>query len=140
MPADFGRTKAAVLAGVRAALLTGRWAIDWWEGDPRTKGERERTPMIDGDEFTFYFVRPAIKGKEGDLHHGAWSGECTFLTNAGCELPSDERPRECRLLEPRPGGYGNCVAHGASKRAASVAWARHDLWGLAVEIRRERGA
>lgn len=94
------------------ALESGRFCIDWWEGDPREgKDEYERG----------YFVRPAIKGREGVLFNPTWGGTCTFLTEQGCELDVKDRPKNCRMLEPREDE--NCVLHGENgKRGAAIAW------------------
>lgn len=108
-PEDFGND----FEQVKAALATGRWAIDWWDGDPRN-GKDELGSAN--------FVRPAIKGYEGRLYHGAWGGECTFLGPDGCELKSKKRPRECRLLEPQE-GKGKCKMHqNCGKQDAAIAW------------------
>lgn len=110
-PEDFGQA----LEKLDSALASGRWAIDWWEGDPRP-GKDEMSKA--------YFVRPAVKGHEGRIYHGAWGGECTFLGPYGCELASDERPRECRHLEPLPEGV--CEMHGdCGKQSAAIAWIPH---------------
>jgi Fe-S-cluster containining protein len=107
-PEDFPTAES-----VQEALATGRWALDWWEGDPR-EGHDELTEA--------YFLRPATKGKEGVVRDPSWGGECTFLTPKGCELPAERRPRECRMLTPRPKGV-DCMGDGtAGKRAAAVAW------------------
>jgi len=98
------------------ALKSGRYAIDYWEGDPG-----------DGDERTAYFVRPAVKGKEGILVDPAWGGKCTFLTNKGCELAPEQRPKQCLDLEPKKDL--ECKIHnGSTKQNASIAWRiHHDL-------------
>jgi Fe-S-cluster containining protein len=96
---------------LQAALDSGRWCIDWWEGDAR-EGHTELSKT--------YYVRPAIKGYEGVRHHPSWGGECTFLGKNGCELSVLDRPTECRSLEPRVNG---CYTHnGHGKQSAAVAW------------------
>lgn len=108
-------------AALRGALDSGRWCIDWWDGDAR-EGKDELTRTL--------FVRPAIKGCEGQRSHAGWGGECTFLGNHGCELKPSKRPTECRSLEPRKNG---CHMHnGHGKRGAAVAWLSR-----ADELRRE---
>jgi hypothetical protein len=107
-PEDFPTAEA-----VKVALDSGRWAVDWWDGDPRP-GHDE---LSQG-----YFIRPAIKGKEGSRRDPAWGGECTFLTPMGCELPADQRPRECRMLRPRPPGTACTGDETSNKQAAAVAW------------------
>lgn len=97
---------------LQQALESGRWAIDWWEGDPREGQDILREVK---------YVRPAIQGHEGQRYHPAWGGPCTFLTDTGCELAPFDRPKECRYLMPmevRP-----CKNYeGLSKRQAAIAW------------------
>lgn len=107
-PEDFGLPATDRLA---AALSSGRWAIDWWEGDPR--------PEMHALDRA-HFVRPAIKGSELRIRHPAYYGECTFLGATGCELAPDARPRQCRYLEPA--ADGDCVPHAGGKREAALAW------------------
>lgn len=38
-----------------------------------------------------------------------------------CELPFEQRPLNCRMLEPRPRELG-CTAHGFMKEAAAREW------------------
>jgi len=106
MPADFGLPDDKET--IKKALLSGRWAIDWWEG-------------IETEE---YFVRPATKGMEGKMEDPSWGGECTFLTPTGCALSCQERPWACRVLEPRKDG---CITHGLggtnTKEDAAHEWA-----------------
>lgn len=93
-----------------ALLDSGRYAIDWWEGDAR----------YDVDELTrTYFIRPRIKGYEDLLLHPAWGGECTFLGSTGCELSYKDRPFNCRDLEPL--ASGNC-SYTLNKRQTILLW------------------
>jgi Fe-S-cluster containining protein len=95
------------------ALQSGRWAVDWWEGDAREgKYELGRT----------YYIRPAIKGFEGQKFHPSWGGECTFLTPDGCALPGEARPRECRDLEPMENNTKCQMHNGTSKKMSAIAW------------------
>lgn len=105
-PEDFPTKEA-----LQAALDSGRWCIDWWDGDAR-EGMDELSRTL--------FVRPAIKGHEGQREHASWGGECTFLGPNGCELKPSKRPTECRSLEPRK---DDCYMHnGHGKKSAAVAW------------------
>ena len=111
-PEDFGLPN---IERLNAALASGRWAIDWWEGDPRD-GINELDQA--------FFIRPAIKGYEGQRYHASWGGDCTFLGTNGCELASEKRPRQCRQLEPKPNS--NCVLHGDSdKQSAAISWLKY---------------
>ena len=110
-PEDFILREGTEKFLITIAIKSKKWVIDWWEGDPG-----------DGNKETAYFVRPAIKGKEGKTYDPSWGGECIFLEPTGCSLQLKHRPRECRLLEPKKGGKG-CVAHdNTGKNGAALAW------------------
>ena len=96
-PEDFGKP---LVENLITALESGRWCVDWWEGDVN-EGERDLSRTL--------YVRPASKAHEGELEHGLWHGECTFLTETGCSLEFDQRPRGCRMLEPVEGQ--RCIGH-----------------------------
>ena len=109
---------------VKRALEVGRWAIDWWHGDPRPRGRRDRT----------YFVRPATVGREGKRLDPSWGGACTFHGPAGCSIFAT-RPSGCRGLEPRP-DQRHCEIRHSSKQDAAIAWVPHQklLERLAREV------
>lgn len=94
--ADFGSTEDEVKANVLKALKTGRVCIDWYESMPEVKLKDDH----DGYEYhgPGYFLRPAIKGSEGQLSDPTWGGECTFLGPNGCEHQFKDRPVDCRSL------------------------------------------
>jgi len=104
-PQEWGRTRQEIFENVVKALRSKRWTIDWWEGDPRDVRGQSRTP---GALTQTYYVRPAIKKREGEVFHagGGWganaTGDCSFLGPRGCELPSGRRPVECRALIAGP--------------------------------------
>jgi hypothetical protein len=101
-------------ASVITAVNTGQWTIDWWEGDPRIG----RT-----DVSIAYFIRPAVKGHEGQRYHPSFGGECTFLTPTGCSLSIECRPYECLEVVPVEGGFPNCKSDAKyEKRQAAIAW------------------
>ena len=106
LPEDFGEP---MLENIRKAIDSGKWAVDWWDGDPTGKT----------DLRCAYFIRPKTKEFSG-VYDPSCGGECIFLTESGCQLQKDERPTECRLLEPKKDGY--CKQHGGGKRGAAVAW------------------
>ena len=120
-PSDWGAPNRDVMrALLTAALNSGQYTIDWWEGDPR--GLQEDDPGYVSQGF---YVRPAIKGYEGYTYHAGWGGECTFLTPTGCAMPHANRPLECRTLEPK---YPmRCEQH-HGKYATAIAWIEyHDV-------------
>jgi len=94
-------------------LRSGRYAIDWWEGDIDPEGDLD----------VCYFVRPAARGREGQTRHASWGNDpCTFLTETGCALPFEERPRGCRMLTPGPEGKDCQPREGSTKADACRAW------------------
>ena len=105
-PADIARLfpAADLRSSVLLALRSGRYAVDWWEAEPLIP-----------------FVRAAVKGHEGRLHHPAWAGECTFF-NGGCELSDDDRPHQCRILRPRENGECEMPPGYESKLAYAEMW------------------
>ena len=120
-PSDFkGRQQ------IIEALRGGRYCVDWWEGDPR----KRKNTLSRG-----YFIRPAGKGFEGRLLDPSWGGiGCTFLTDTGCSLEPEQRPTQCRLLEPD--ATGHCIDHSGGKREAAIAWLKHDVQGIIDEVQR----
>lgn len=110
-PEDF---KEPLKDNLIKALSTGKWAIDWWEGSPFEDDNWNYA-------YTAYYIRPATKGKEYQLKDPSWGGECTFLQENGCQLPADQRPKNCRLLEPI--SIGECKLHdNGDKKSAAIAW------------------
>lgn len=109
MPEDF---PGDLFTELVKAFKTGKWAVDWWEGDPREdKMELSKA----------YFIRPATTDSKF-IYDPAWSpARCVFLADAGCELEPEKRPTGCRLLEPKH-PHGHCEAHGATKQQAAIAW------------------
>ncbi|MDN5324643.1 MAG: hypothetical protein PWP02_353 [Thermosipho sp. (in: thermotogales)] len=102
LPKDFGTSKKEIFDNLVIAFKSQRWAIDW----------------IDKNK-NLYFVRPAIKGKEGSTFDHSLNGECTFLSENGCLLSVDKRPSGCLLLEPLE--QKTCIPH-LSKLEASKQW------------------
>lgn len=114
-PSDWGAPNENIMFDrLVVALSSGRWAIDWWEGDPRGLECGDPGYVDQG-----FYVRPATKGDEGRVYHASWGGECTFLKETGCSLLHNERPLECRTLEPK---YPlRCEQH-HGKHATAIAW------------------
>jgi Fe-S-cluster containining protein len=103
---------------VRKALRSGKWAVDWWEGDPRGLGYEDSGAVSIG-----YFIRPAVVGGGRGIFDPTWGGRCVFLRENGCELPENDRPLGCKLLEPNASNPGKCKMHGEfSKKEAAIAW------------------
>ena len=127
-PSDFGLPGPEGEQRVKAALATGRYCIDWWEGDAR-EGVYE---AFDHPEHRYrsFYIRPCVKGKEQQLTDTSWGGMCTFwVLDKGCELSSANRPHECQMLEPGEADNGTqCKSHlgRMGRRSICVAWMAYD--------------
>lgn len=70
-------------------LKTGKFAIDWWDGDAKGLGVYGSTHYIRPRHVN----EPAIKG--------SWGGVCVNWSKAnGCSLKEEDRPFQCRKLVP----------------------------------------
>jgi len=107
MPEDFETINVSILKDL---LLSGKWAIDGWDGDPR-----DGMSILD----EAYFIRPAHTNAIGKVMDFSTGGICVNLTPTGCSLSNDERPAGCRFLEP---GINECIPKGATSRDAAIAW------------------
>lgn len=120
-PEDFGAPNVEALRkNLLDALSSGRWTIDW----------------ISQDEG-LYFVRPAVKGYEGSVFDHTYSGECTFLTDKGCELTFDGRPESCRMLLPKINE--KCDAQGYTRMYVAKLWKEYVDILLDVAVQVESG-
>lgn len=86
---------------------TGCISIDWWEGNPITN---ER----DGQRV--YFLR--IKNVKGNVIDPSFGGACSILTDIGCPLFYEYRPKGARELIP---SEGDCHV-GYSKQECAAEW------------------
>lgn len=68
---------------------TGCVSIDWWDGNPITNENN--------DERT-YFLR--IKNKDSEIIDPTFGGVCSILTDIGCPLAFEYRPKGARELIP----------------------------------------
>ena len=85
-------------------------SIDWWEGDPRT-GKHNDTRV--------YFLR--IKNKESKVIDPSFGGVCSILTDNGCPIPFEYRPRGARDLLP---SYIDCETS-YSKQYCAIEWYKY---------------
>lgn len=107
-PGDYGFEEITVEKLV-AAFRTEKVAVDFAGYSP---------------DDMYYYLRPKRKSvADRDLvdYLLVGSGACTYLTDSGCELPFEQRPLNCRMLEPRPRELG-CTAHGFMKESAAREW------------------
>lgn len=77
--------------GLKKEIDKGFISIDWWEGNP-----------FDEEDVTIgkrgYFLR--VRNKNKGVIDPAFYGECSLLTEDGCSLSYDERPKGGRELIP----------------------------------------
>lgn len=103
-PSDFGKDMEINLLN---AICSGFYSFDYWEGN------------FEGVDSP-YFVRPATIYSVDKLVDPSWGGRCVFLTDKGCELKFDDRPHNCRILEPL--ADDKCKDHGKGKEYHIKLW------------------
>lgn len=96
---------------IRSKLSEGNLSIDWWEGDPRS------------GKYVYscgYYLR--MRNVGAPVVDPSWGGRCVLLTDAGCPLSFEERPKGARTLKP-----SNChVCYGDyDKRQCAIDWIPH---------------
>ena len=84
-------------------LRSGKWAVDCWD-----------------DDVNVYFLRPAT-ATGNKVMDKSWGGRCKSLSDRGCCLAHDDRPKMCRDLVPD--AAGDCP--GPSKYAEAMWWINH---------------
>lgn len=82
-------------------------SIDWWSGNPITNEQ---------DGTNTYFLR--IKNKNSKVIDPSFGGECSILTDIGCSLSFEYRPKGARELKPVE---GECII-GYSKQQCAIDW------------------
>jgi hypothetical protein len=93
------KDKAEVEMKIRELLNKGIYSIDWWEGDTQIPKKLKRVPYI------------RARNKNAGIIDASWGGECMLLTEKGCSLSFEDRPREGQRLIPNAsfnctGDYG----------------------------------
>lgn len=93
-------------------------SIDWWEGNPL------HDEQTDEDlHKKVYFLR--IRNKERQIIDPAFGpNECAILTETGCPLSFEYRPRGGRELLPVENMEDNCII-GYSKKDCCIDWIDH---------------
>lgn len=126
-PEDFGAPDVRVMfTRIGDALRSGRWALDWWEGEPFQRRQELRNDV--------FFMAPAVRGEEGSVMYPGtmddFRNPCTFLSASGCELEHDARPLECRALEPTP---PKCTPHAGGRKERAIEWWQYQ--GVIARVR-----
>lgn len=115
-PEDFGAPDEEKLrATLTARLASGKWSIDWYNGDPRPDAPAQWMHRLE----RAYFLRPATIDGVDEIVDPSHGGTCAHLTPAGCSIFED-RPRGCRGVIPLKNGP--CLASYGRKTDAAIAW------------------
>lgn len=77
--------------GLKKEIDKGYISIDWWEGNPFDPDNRREIPRA-------FFLR--IRNRNSDVVNASWGGICSLLTDKGCILSYNERPKGGRSLIP----------------------------------------
>lgn len=89
-PEDF---KDLTFEGLKREIDKGFISIDWWEGNPFED---------DRNIFRGLFLR--IRNINSPIVDASWGGRCILLTDTGCPVSYEERPKGARLLIPSEEG------------------------------------
>ena len=82
---------------------------------------------------SLHFPRPRHVGDGDSLIYATWGGQCRLLTSDGCSLGSEEKPHQCRNLEPKVDG--ECIEHGRTNFEIAIDWS--DYQNIVDEIIKE---
>lgn len=117
IPSDWGRDDDEIRTNITAALASGDYCVDRWEGDPRYDDYH-----TEGYLSSVEMVRPRLRDYKDRLtHYPFWErGACLLLTPTGCSLPLERRPYECRSLMPQPDR--KCYQLGMKKQEIAIEW------------------
>lgn len=118
-PEQLGETDEAKRSRLVELLQSGRWQLARYESDW-------------DDEPDVLGLRPAVVGTLGQFY-APDAGRCTFLGSAGCGLGWNERPMQCRALQPRRHPEARCsMTSGFVDWDAAQAWL--PLQGMIAEV------
>jgi Fe-S-cluster containining protein len=120
-PKDMLKFGKSIRRGIVASILSEEIAIDWYIGEPRD-GIQEGCGM----DRVFY-LRPRHNGY-AVLYDASWARgpDCIFLSKDGCNLKHDDRPKQCRDLDPekcsKPKQIGD---NSITKRDIAMWWIKY---------------
>lgn len=132
-PEDF---KEISFEALKAEIDKGHISIDWWEGNPFEEINYSFIASIDeydfgiseideDDEDTIeraYFLR--AKNVGANIIDASWGGTCSLLTEKGCSLSYNDRPKGGRELIPVEGNK-ECITN-YSKQDCAKEWHTYD--------------
>ncbi len=121
------------ILALASALASGEWVLAEHVGVPWVDGveppEEERRRVI-------RYPRPATVHERGRGAPRDELGPCVFLSEGGCRLSFEERPRACRALVPTSGF--ECEGDWG-RREAALAWLPHQEWVAEARARARPG-
>ena len=94
---------------------TNAISIDWWEGNPFDKNDHS----ID----MAFFLR--IRNKNKNVLDPSWGGQCCLLTETGCPLLFQYRPKGARALIPNENG--DCYTKYSKEQCAKEWYQYNDI-------------
>src|SRR5688572_3980526 len=104
-PFDMGETPEQIEKSLREALASGKYAVDWWDGDPRDGFGWETPGYMD----RCLYVRPATMMAGDRVYDASWGGMCVFFEiGKGCSLSFEKRPFGCKDLMVNVAKPGEC--------------------------------
>jgi len=83
-PDDFEKIEYNYL---KTRIEEGTISIDWWDGDIKEDCEYGRIPYL------------RMRNKKEPIVYASWGGTCCILTEDGCPLSFEDRPKEARMLK-----------------------------------------
>lgn len=107
-PDDF---KDLSYEGLLKEIEQGHISIDWWEGDVLPQNKLWRV----------FYLR--ARNMREPIVSASWGGICSLLTDNGCALPFDKRPKSGRHL--KPGEDEDHCKSDYGKRDSCIDWREH---------------
>lgn len=109
-PDDF---KDLSYEGLKKEMDKGYISIDWWEGNPFDPDKRNEIPRA-------FFLR--VRNRDAKIVDASWGGACSLLSEKGCTLSYEERPKGGKELIP---AVPKCIIK-YSKDECAKEWYKYD--------------
>jgi len=114
-----------------ALLDTGDYAINWWESYQPDGLEYDvdkacEDPNYDPPPYYHgYYIRARVDG--ADIVDPSWGGRCVLLTDSGCSLTFEDRPKGGRMVIASEKGIGYCISEYTKEKSVDDWWKYHNL-------------
>lgn len=123
-PDDF---KEITFESLKKEIDKGNISIDWWDGSPFV--DNDIGVSSDGIERAYYL---RMRNQDSPIVDPSWGGQCSLLTDTGCPLSYEERPKGARELIPI--SEGRCYSNYTKKQACKDWYEYDDILRRLVEI------